>query len=741
MNHASRINVALVIIAVGALLFGAYGFIAGQGSQDGKNLGLNESLENSESIDASTNELKDRLVQKDNKIDSLNDEISGLRQKLDEARSKKLNSSSSTPDGAEISGDALIKGKVLYSNGSPASGVQVLICATGSGASTPPIIKSAGIEEYRLEVMSYISGLEHKCKIAKSLNDGSFTIPNLDGTLSYDITASTRSGASANVTNIATGDVIVIRLPNTKRRLSGKINVSSGTLPPTCEVEIRSSLNEVLKEQITPNNPQFDIVIPQAGSWNITIKAVGFYLPEPVKVVMAESAKSVNILLEPSGYLSGIVKDETGSPLSEVQVTLTDQVNPNTNSRRSGKTNSLGRYRFDSLPPSTYLLTTRYGELNESEVVTVMMDDNESDITLEATSGLSIRVSDAQGSPIDVGRIYFQRVVDGVAGSWFNPSRLPTRESGLIEFKGIKLGEIQVMLYLPDGARETKTLTIESGNNQLDVQLSAACYITGKAVFQDGSFPGKNIVYVSAKPADDTESTTRAPGASYTQEDGTFKVGPLAPGEWTLELSTYAGGAQKVLHSEKIMVSEGDNETSVTLDKGGSVKVKVEHEDGKAASSMDCYVTLTQKSGRPAYGYLDSEGIAQFQFLEDGKYTLNVQPSGTAQYMVEPQEITVAAGVSNEMSLTLKKANCLKVTSINADSNASKSGMINGDVILDYKGESVKSIQDLIKLIKGTTADDTITLTVDRDGSVVSLQVSGGRLGINATGHWSSLAR
>lgn len=71
------------------------------------------------------------------------------------------------------------------------------------------------------------------------------------------------------------------------------------------------------------------------------------------------------------------------------------------------------------------------------------------------------------------------------------------------------------------------------------------------------------------------------------------------------------------------------------------------------------------------------------------------------------------------------------VTRLNRSSQAEKGGIKKGDIILGYNNQPVKNGWVLGDLIGKTSAKDTVTVTIYRNGSLLTLTLKGGRLGLD----------
>ena len=80
-------------------------------------------------------------------------------------------------------------------------------------------------------------------------------------------------------------------------------------------------------------------------------------------------------------------------------------------------------------------------------------------------------------------------------------------------------------------------------------------------------------------------------------------------------------------------------------------------------------------------------------------------------------------------ALGLKEERGAEITSVQDDSPASKAGLKTGDVVLDYAGQRVESMEQFIRLVRETPAGRETKIGVSRGGTLTSVmaQPEGGR--------------
>jgi serine protease Do len=79
-------------------------------------------------------------------------------------------------------------------------------------------------------------------------------------------------------------------------------------------------------------------------------------------------------------------------------------------------------------------------------------------------------------------------------------------------------------------------------------------------------------------------------------------------------------------------------------------------------------------------------------------------------------------------NLNLESQHGAMISSVQADSPAARSGLKTGDIILSFAGEKVEDARALPRMVADTDDGDKVTVTVWRDGTPKSLEVTLGSL-------------
>lgn len=82
----------------------------------------------------------------------------------------------------------------------------------------------------------------------------------------------------------------------------------------------------------------------------------------------------------------------------------------------------------------------------------------------------------------------------------------------------------------------------------------------------------------------------------------------------------------------------------------------------------------------------------------------------------------VDADVAREKNLGEERG--VVITSVAEGSPAEKAGLRRGDVVLEYNGQAVQGVEQFIRLVRETPVGRSVTLKVNRDGTVLAIQAT-----------------
>lgn len=102
--------------------------------------------------------------------------------------------------------------------------------------------------------------------------------------------------------------------------------------------------------------------------------------------------------------------------------------------------------------------------------------------------------------------------------------------------------------------------------------------------------------------------------------------------------------------------------------------------------------------------------------------TVTVQRSGSSYLGIGAVEVTP----ERAKALNLKDNRGVEVAHLEEDSPAAKAGIKQGDVVLEYNGEKVEGVDQLIRLVRDTPPGRQVTMAVWRNGATENVTVTVG---------------
>ncbi len=191
-----------------------------------------------------------------------------------------------------------------------------------------------------------------------------------------------------------------------------------------------------------------------------------------------------------------------------------------------------------------------------------------------------------------------------------------------------------------------EAITIEEGEEFRSLTLTCwrGLYVRGRVLGSDGAPAGKSFVFATA---DGFHLDANA------EADGSFTLGPLAPGMYSVNASNHHGGADAP--SERLEVRAGEQDVVLRLGRGGAVRGIVRDESGRPVAKVEVSCSGRSEEGEFHFTWADDGGRFEFKGLPVGEYTLLARSAGSGVALVRgvgveagaetcSAEITLAAG-------------------------------------------------------------------------------------------------
>lgn len=702
----SPLNLALLLVTAGALLFGAWGL-----SQGGERppTGTPAPLEDdpfvaSEPLPRGQSQLNPRRITRTQ---------TQPRQTADPSPVAAMKATPS--DG----GDAVIAGVVLFAADEPAPGVAVY-CRRSDFELDPPEMQGSDFEQFRREAAEFLKRANAETREVVSDNEGRFRFSGLDASRSYDLHAETDSGGSGSLQRVAAGDSARILLVDTGM-LRGVVVDPQGE--PIRDFSVRAWPINRPQRAVTRGFQSEDgrFNMPGSGRMQVHASAEGYFMDGPIDVEAGMNSPEVTITLNPGASVAGIVRDTQGEPIGGVLISLASDVPrgqrwgqaPSTGPRTH--TDSKGRYRLTALKPGETEIVATLGDRSRQESTTLATGDNQLDFTLDVGATVAIRLADPAGEPISEASVWFQ------AGprDWRQPHKLPAREAGLIEYSGINPGEYTLTVRADGFPTIQHKAELTEGRTEIALQVANGAMLRGTATSSSGA--ALHDASVLLRQSDEQGwSGWRSGRWSRVGDDGSFQLGPVEPGQWTLVLMQQNRG--EPLYSTSTHLAEGPNRYDIQVDTGATLEITVTDSSGNPVPRA----TVRVEGENPGRGVTNAVGVATIAFLPPGPYQAYATASGQASRAAPLSLINGA----NQISLQLEQPNSARITHVYPDTQASNIGLQAGDLVLEFNSRAVSSWAVLSAEIRAARNETEIPVVVDRGGTRLVFIVSGGTVGI-----------
>lgn len=729
----SGLNLVLLLLTLCALLFGAYGFLGDQWIERDSNLArLDEDADG-----ALAYEREDGCADPctpgataggGERADRESSGKSGYVKRHDPGRTvsghKVSDTISAEPGEPTDSGAASLTGRVLKPDGSPAAGATV-VARRSDLSLTPPTYDGGDLSAYREEIQRFLRKTHSQTRSVTAGKEGGFKFEGLDGTLSYNLNAVLEGAGTASVDRVAAGDSALLLLEPVIA-LRGVVQGPAGEAVTEFTIKVYR-LNrrwEATTKSFENAEGSFSISAPR-GQVKVEVTASGYTQEKAVDADVGPSGADLKLVLDRAAILTGTVTDKAGNPLPDATVSVGARPvnrwrswrNNNQNSS-TVQTDSKGRYRFNTLTPKETTVYARFGEKKAEEKTTLTAGENTLNFTIDTGASVVIRLKDPAGNPVDVESIWFQTS----SNNWIQPKRLPSKEIGVAEFSGLNAGEYTVTITAGGYPSVKEALELKAGSNEFSYTLSVGATISGTIKSTSGSkITGLRVRL--RKEDDKRYNAWSSTHNAQVSEDGSYKVGPVEPGSWLVEVHSTGGrrGWKKV-HSETRTFSAGENSLEIVVEGGATLIVRVKDEDGN-----DVNWARISIRGESTHSGNTQQGVATVSFIDPGSYTVSVSSQGKVS---ESRGMELQNG-DQEVTLVLHKPNCARITRIYKNSQASKAGLEVGDLVFEYNYEKVTAWSRVGPLVRKTQKDDDVTITVQRGTQLMTFQLKGGTIGID----------
>ncbi len=290
----------------------------------------------------------------------------------------------------------------------------------------------------------------------------------------------------------------------------------------------------------TDEEGRFSIYGLKEGKYRLRIWQPGVYSTRPLAQT---GTTDIRVVLMKAGQLSGRVTS-LGAPVVSAHVTAqigTTRPDGQTNWEHIGwsRTDGDGHFRLDSLPPDrAFKLRIRHDGHKQLEIEGVRASDQRQTYVLDRGIRIGGIVVNGEGNP--VGGVTLSVRVESEHGR--QSKTVTSAPDGRFEASGLDQGQITVEIPAWNQSFiRTEPIVVTPGDRAVRIVVEQGESISGVALdAQGGPISGLQVEALDAEGNQVSQTWV-------WQEDGTFTVGGLRRGTYTLRAVRWAEGKQEVL--------------------------------------------------------------------------------------------------------------------------------------------------------------------------------------------------
>lgn len=347
----------------------------------------------------------------------------------------------------------------------------------------------------------------------------------------------------------------------------------------------------------------------------------------------------LQVRLEPAAHVQGVARGSDGEPLAGVRVTSGAEVLFVSTSVLTARD---GSFRLGPLAAGDCKLRARGPKREEVREAFTLAAGEEREWNPSFGQQPLVR-GWIEATGMDLGGWSVRGFrVPGVAGELYL-EEVRTDAEGRFTLRRAPKGEITLALHAPGGAIPVAhEQGVAVGTTDVVLRADPALLPTARIV-------GRLVTHAGT-PVRSADVWVRSPALGQTmvhpdREDGSFTLGPLPPGEWTVEVDGLTAGWGMVRETVVLGAGQTRELGDVVLGEGGTVQVSL------ASGSEDrpgLIVQIRDAEGRAAGQLAFTDGAARSLPLSPGEYRLVVRGLDP-----EPTEVPFVVTAGQETRLEL----------------------------------------------------------------------------------------
>jgi protocatechuate 3,4-dioxygenase beta subunit len=529
-----------------------------------------------------------------------------------------------------------VKGRVTDASGKPLSGVNVVASAAEQSGGGP-----VGMRRMMLNLARGGNDDDN----VQTGSDGTFTIRLKEGMYDVGFRRESFAPKSARAVQVnAMTKPIEIKL-DAGVEITGIITRGGTPIP---DVNVGALGSDLQTFGTSGPDGRFTIADLTPGSYMLVVNKQEDFIQQ-MKNVTAP-ARDVAFDLPPGGRVTGHVVDKmTHQPVTSFQAGVSTSRSGGgmmimTPPMLKSFTSDDGSFTLDNVPAGTQQVVANAPGYTTGKVPSVVVEEGKatSDIEVGLETGVKLtgRVTGSDGAPL-AGASVRADSNDRIIRMMMNDTGATTDSNGEYTIDSLEPGDKAFAFSRSGYLTESRTVSLNSKENRLDVQLSAGIRISGVVVTDAGAPVPEASVRASSAASSGFGRSTR------TDASGAFMIEGVAPGHYTFTASKdgFADAIQRDFD-----VSSGAP-LRLTLGSGGTV---TGHVGGVAESDLaSVTVYIRSSSGGATSVPVDQGGNFRAQGAPIGtlRVSADIMKGFTERRTTDVKSVELAPGGSAQVDL------------------------------------------------------------------------------------------
>jgi RNA polymerase sigma factor (sigma-70 family) len=361
----------------------------------------------------------------------------------------------------------------------------------------------------------------------------------------------------------------------------------------------------------TDERGEFSVVGLAVGKQPIRVRG-GHLAPWRGEVeVQAGLTVTQRIELGPGAVLRGHVVEGTGKPVARAEIEVGDWGDID---HFHGVSDAEGAFELRGLPVGEVVVRAEHEDHGKARVTVSTIGTEAATCTLTLSRGLELqgRIVDQDGQPISAATI--ECMAEDPQDNWVVIAHSDA-QGRFVAANRPEKGKVALTAHA-SGYQERMVRGLDpsqAAELRLQRMQPATVHITGRIVDPDGRPVANAGAYAFS------QSVRSGPSHAFTDDDGRFELGPLAPGDWALHVRA-KGHPEFRSDTRALAANFAWDLGTITMQRGGTARVRLVGEPIDDARFFVVDAARTQ-----TFGFVTTADGKHTEQLAAGDYFLMVQ--------------------------------------------------------------------------------------------------------------------